>query len=132
MGEGRAIGPGTMGQASEVACGTRRRCECFSAAISAPPRALWSGVHGLSVAHTAREVLNELKWRKGFDLSRAEIWVADRRHPGGSRVLSGAEIREMGHRYFTTARAAIPFYKIVKITYGGKVLFERGEGPAST
>ncbi len=78
---------------------------------------------------TAREVLNELKWRRGRDLSQAEIWIADRTTPEGGRVLSGAEIQELGHRYFQTARATIPFYKIVKITYGGRVLFERREEP---
>ncbi len=88
-------------------------------------------MHRLLVARTAREVLNELKWRNGLDLSRAEIWVADRSRPSGGRVLSGAEIREMGHRYFTTARATIPFYKVEKIVHGGKVLFERAEAPPS-
>ncbi len=88
---------------------------------------MWRWAHPVLMARTAREVLNELKWRRGFDLSRAKIWVADRTKPGGGRVLSGGEITELGHRYFTTARATIPLYKIVKITYGGKVLFERGE-----
>ncbi len=80
------------------------------------------------MARTARETLNELKWRRRLDLSRAEVWVADRTQPGGGRVLSGAEIVNLGHRYFTTARATIPFYKIVKILYDGRVLFERREG----
>lgn len=76
---------------------------------------------------TAREVLNELRWRRGFDLSRAEIWVADRTGPEGGRILSGAEIVDLGHRYFSTVRATIPYYKILRITYGGKTLFERCE-----
>jgi len=79
------------------------------------------------VARTARETLNELKWRKGLDLSLAEIWIADRTRPEGGRVLSGEEIVSLGHRYFTTARATIPFYKILKITYGDDVVFERHE-----
>lgn len=82
----------------------------------------WSGR-----MRTAREVLNELRWRQGRDLSRAEIWIADRRSPSGGRVLSGAKVTDLGRRYFTTARATIPFYKIVKITYGGRTLFERRE-----
>ena len=77
------------------------------------------------MARTAREVLNELRWRSGRDLGRAEIWVADRARAGGARVLLGAEIRDLGHRYFSTARATIPYYKILKILYDGKVLFER-------
>ncbi len=81
--------------------------------------------HAGRVARTARETLNALKWRKGLDLSRAEIWITDRTHPEGGRVLSGAEIVSLGHRYFTTSRATIPFYKILKVTYGDRVLFER-------
>ncbi len=81
--------------------------------------------HAGLVARTARETLNELKWRKGFELSRAEIWIADRTRREGGRVLSGAEVVSLGHRYFTTVRATIPFYKVLKITYGDRVLFER-------
>lgn len=76
---------------------------------------------------TAREILNELRWRPGRDLGRAEIWVADRTRPEGGRVLSGAEIRDLGHRYFSTAHATIPYHKIVKIVYRGSVIFERTE-----
>ncbi len=78
---------------------------------------------------TAREALNELKWRKGLDLARAQIWVADRTRPEGGRILAGGEITSLGHRYFTTSHATIPFYKILRIEYEGRVLFERQEGP---
>lgn len=74
---------------------------------------------------TARGVLNELRWRGDLDLGRAEIWIADRVRPAGGRILSGSEIVELGHRYFTTARATIPFYKVLRIEYEGRVLFER-------
>lgn len=81
------------------------------------------------VPRTAREVLNELRWRPGYDLTRAEIWIADRRRPEGARVLSGADIVELGHRYFTTARATIPFYKVLRVVCDGRVLFERRSVP---
>ncbi len=77
------------------------------------------------VARTARETLNELRWRPGFDFSLARIWVADRARLEGVRVLEGSDIVDLGHRYFTTARTTIPFFKILKITYGDRVLFER-------
>ncbi len=86
-------------------------------------------MHGPRVPRTAREVLNELRWRQGYDLGRAEIWVADRRRPSGGRILSGADIVELGHRYFLTARATIPFYKVLRISYEGRVLFERPTEP---
>ena len=84
------------------------------------------------MARTARDVLNELRWRRGRDISQARIWVLDRQAPGGGRVLSGAEVVDVGHRYFSAARATIPLYKIVKITYREEVLFERREPPRPT
>ncbi len=76
---------------------------------------------------TARDVLNELRWRPGRDLTLAQIWIADRTTPEGGRVLSGAEIMGLGHRYFTTSRATIPFYKVLRIEYEGRILFKRPE-----
>lgn len=81
---------------------------------------------------TARETLNELKWRAGLDLARAEIWVADRTRPEGSRVLAGGELLKLGHRYFTTAHATIPYYKIRRIVYEGRVIFDRPGGTDSS
>ena len=78
---------------------------------------------------TAREVLNELRWRRGFDLAHATLWVADRTSPGGGRALSGADVVELRHRYLVTARATIPFYKVLRIEYEGRVLFERNDVP---
>ncbi len=81
------------------------------------------------MARTARDTLNELKWRGSYDFTRAKVWVADRTRPEGGRVLSGAEIVDLGHRYFTTARATIPFYTVLRIEYEGRILYERPAGP---
>jgi len=77
------------------------------------------------MVRTAREVLLELKWREGLDLGRAVVQIVDRNRSEGSRVLPGSEITSLGRRYFSTAAATIPFYKILRITYAGDVLFER-------
>ncbi len=79
------------------------------------------------MARTARDVLNELRWRKGRDLARVRIWVADRRELAGGRILVGTEVVKVEHRYFSTAHATIPLYKILKITYNDRILFERHE-----
>ncbi len=76
---------------------------------------------------TARDVLNELRWRRGRDLARVRLWIADRRKPGGGRILMGSEIVKVEHRYFSTAHATIPLYKILKITYDDRTLYERHE-----
>ena len=74
---------------------------------------------------TAREVLNRLKWERGRDLARAEIWIRDRTSPEGGRILTGGEIVSLGRRYFSTATTTIPYYKITRIVYDGRVVFER-------
>ena len=73
---------------------------------------------------TAREVLNELRWREGRSLARAKMWVRGRTAED-VKAIDGDEILELGRRYFTTARATIPYYKVVRIVYEGHVLFER-------
>jgi len=73
---------------------------------------------------TAREVLNELRWRQGRDVARAVLWVRGRTADDVKRI-GGSEVTEFGRRYFSTADATIPYYKVVRIEYGGKVVFER-------
>jgi len=74
---------------------------------------------------TAREVLNELRWRPGRRIADAVLYVRDRLAPERHRVVSGADITALGHRTFDTASATIPYYKIARIEHRGRVLFER-------
>jgi len=79
----------------------------------------------VSMRRTAREVLNELRWRQPGRLSDAVLWYVDRARPEGHRQISGSEIVDLERRYFTTAEARLPYYKIVRIECGGEVLFIR-------
>lgn len=72
---------------------------------------------GTRTFRRAREVLNELKWREGRDMSQAEIWFADRNEPLGYKVIRGGDIMEVGRGYFSTAEAMLPYYKILRIEY---------------
>ncbi len=74
---------------------------------------------------TAREVLNALRWRGDRDLRTAVIEYADRTRPEGFRVIAGGEIVDLERRYFTTATARLPYYKVLRIAYGAEVVFER-------
>lgn len=76
---------------------------------------------------TPRKVLNELKWREDMDIDEAEVWVSDRARKEGYRVLLGKDIKELNRRYFRTETSTIPYYKIFKIAYKGKVLLERSK-----
>ena len=75
----------------------------------------------------ARDVLNELRWREGKDLAHAVVWVRGRR-ADDVKAIRGEEITEFGRRYFSTATATIPYYKVVRVEYAGEVLFMRPEG----
>jgi len=74
----------------------------------------------------AREVLNELRWREGRNLSNAEVWVQGR-SSDDVKAIGGNEITGFGRRYFFTAKATIPYYKVVRVVYEGKVVFERDQ-----
>lgn len=74
---------------------------------------------------TAREILNELRWRGDNRLPAAVIWYRDRTRPEGHRLLRGSEIVELGRRYFETASGRLPYYKIERIEVGGEIVFER-------
>jgi uncharacterized protein (UPF0248 family) len=78
------------------------------------------------MARTARDVLNELRWREPSRLPDAVIFYRDRTRPEGFRTIRGAEIVELQRRYFTTAGGRLPFYKIERIEEAGRTLFQRG------
>ncbi len=77
---------------------------------------------------TAREVLNELRWREEDHLAEASVWYRDRAAATGVRLIPGSSIVELERRYFTTAsEGRLPYYKIMRIERDGVILFERAE-----
>ena len=74
---------------------------------------------------TAREILNELRWREPNRLADANVFYRDRTSPEGGRSIRGEQIVELERRYFTTPTARLPYYKIEKIEFAGETLFER-------
>ena len=74
---------------------------------------------------TARDVLNALRWRGDRDLRAARIEVADRVRREAIRLIEGSDVVDLERRYFTTATARLPYYKVLRITIGFEVLFER-------
>ena len=77
------------------------------------------------MGRTAREVLNELRWRKPERLREAVLWYRDRARPEGFRSIRGSEILELERRYFMTATARLPYFKIERIECAGETLFTR-------
>lgn len=74
---------------------------------------------------TAREVLNELRWREPAQLADAVVRYRDRTRPEGYRLIRGSEIGDLERRYFTTGGGRLPYYKVERIEVRGQVLFER-------
>lgn len=77
------------------------------------------------MAKTAREVLNELRWRKPRRLAHAVLFYRDRARPEGYWAIHGSEIVALERRYFTAGDARLPYYKIERIECDGNVLFTR-------
>lgn len=72
-----------------------------------------------------REILNELKWRKDRDISKAEIWYVHRGAANDTKIVSGKEILDLEHSFMVLSEASIPYHRIFKIIYKGKMIFER-------
>ncbi len=73
-----------------------------------------------------REILNELKWRGRSEITDAEVHYLHRGAPDDIRVISGAEIRELGRSFFVTADSEVPYHRIRRIILRGKVIFDSG------
>ncbi len=75
-----------------------------------------------------RDVLNWLKWHERA-LAEAEIAYVHRGAPGDERVVSGAEVREVGSWAFVLGEgpreATIPYHRVLRITRRGELLWER-------
>ena len=72
-----------------------------------------------------RKILNELKWRENYSLEYADIWYIHRGAPNDTKIISGRDIVDLERSYMNTGSAMIPYHRIIKIIYDGKVLFER-------
>jgi len=93
---------------------------------------------------TVRSVLNGLKWRSEIDFSRVVVEYIHRGAPGDIASVAGADIIELapwmmvvgrsaGHASGRAAfpepgKAAIPYHRIVRVLYDGRVVFDRFAG----
>lgn len=72
-----------------------------------------------------RIILNELKWKKEYDIKNAEIWYLHRGAPDDTKIISGEEVVDIGRSFMKTHRASIPYHRVLKIIYNGKNMFLR-------
>ena len=72
-----------------------------------------------------KDILNELKWRKSFELEKAEIWYIHRGAPNDTKIISGKEVVKLGKSFMQTNTAMIPYHRVFKIVYEGNIIFMR-------
>lgn len=96
--------------------------------VFVPAREKTRNAIAAAMAPTARDVLNELRWREPSRLAAAVVWYRDRTRGEGYRVIRGSDIVDLERRYFTTGAARLPYYKVERIECDGKVLFARTTG----
>jgi uncharacterized protein (UPF0248 family) len=72
-----------------------------------------------------RDALNEIKWRKKFNLDKTEIWYIHRGAPNNIKIISGNEILSIGRSFIETSTAMIPYHRISKIIYNKVIIFNR-------
>jgi len=74
---------------------------------------------------TAKQELNELKWRPDRDFSAVEVAYVHRGAPGDVMVITGEQIVELGNSFMITVSAAIPYHRVISISYKGKEIWKR-------
>ena len=72
-----------------------------------------------------RIVLNELKWKKDYNLDLAEIWYLHRGAPNNTKIITGKDIIKLEKSFMQTTSAMIPYHRIFKIVYQEKVIYNR-------
>jgi uncharacterized protein (UPF0248 family) len=72
-----------------------------------------------------RIILNELKWKNGFDINLAEIWYIHRGAPNDTKIITGRDILDLEKSFMKTTSSMIPYHRIIKIVYKDEIIFKR-------
>ncbi len=72
-----------------------------------------------------KKTLNEYKWRSDRDFSKIEVHYIDRLEPRGYAILRGDDIVDLGDRFIFTQNGMIPYHRVIRILYDGKVIWTR-------
>jgi uncharacterized protein (UPF0248 family) len=72
-----------------------------------------------------KDILNELKWNKKFNLNKTEIWYIHRGAPNNAKSILGKDIIKFERSFIHTSSAMIPYHRVFKIVYKDKIIFKR-------
>jgi len=70
-----------------------------------------------------RDIINEIKWTK--DIDKAEFWYIHRGALNDTKILLGKYITHIGKSSVQTEKSNIPYHRIFKVVYDGKIIFKR-------
>ncbi|RLF27335.1 MAG: DUF504 domain-containing protein [Thermoplasmata archaeon] len=76
---------------------------------------------------SVRDILNELKWRDNSEFNKVEVWYRHRGAPNDTMVISGEEIVSLHKSFLETKTTMIPYHRVIKVIYEGRILFDRFE-----
>ena len=72
-----------------------------------------------------RDILNEIKWRDGLNLSKIVIYYRDRVKPDRG-FIEGTRIKNWDKSFiYTDSLSAIPFHRVDEIIHKDQVMFKR-------
>lgn len=60
-----------------------------------------------------------------MDLAKAVVYYTHRGAPDDTKKLTGSEIIDIVASFFTTLESSVPYHRIFRIEYLGRVIFER-------
>ncbi len=72
-----------------------------------------------------KKTLNEYRWREDRDFSKIEVFYIDRLNPKGYAILRGDDIVDLGDKFIFTKSGMIPYHRVIRILYDGKVVWTR-------
>jgi len=74
-----------------------------------------------------RDVLNEFKWRNGFELAELKLYYRDHAQ-AQLMVLEGAKIEAWDKSFiYTDMNTAIPYHRVERIEYKSQVIYNKGK-----
>ena len=79
----------------------------------------------LMIMKNPREILNEYKLKKDYEIEDLEIWYVHRGAPNDTKIITGKDIIKIEKTFMKTNTAMIPYHRIFKIIYKEKTVFKR-------
>ena len=77
----------------------------------------------------SHELLSKFRFDPRYSLSQVRVWYVDRGAPGDHSCVDGDHIRTLDSYYMEIGTEletkCIPYHRIRKILYAGKVVWER-------